>query len=83
LHDIDRTSPETPRWLNLFMNIAWTEDGTLSFEPPFSAPGSYIRLRAEMDLVIAFSADSADQRHGWETHRGAFPDRSSSPSGVI
>ena len=52
--------PETPSPLNLFMNIPWTSDGVLSFEPPVSTPGSYVLLRAEMDLVIAFSACPQD-----------------------
>ncbi len=52
--------PETPSPLNLFMNIPWTGPGNLSFDPPISTPGSYVRLRAEMDLVIAFSACPQD-----------------------
>jgi uncharacterized protein len=52
--------PETPSPLNLFMNIPWTADGVLSFEPPASTPGCFIRLRAMMDLVIAFSACPQD-----------------------
>jgi uncharacterized protein YcgI (DUF1989 family) len=54
------TPPETPSPLNLFMNIPWTPEGDLSFEAPVSTPGSYVRLRAEMDLVIAFSACPQD-----------------------
>jgi len=54
------TPGEVPSPLNLFMNIPWTVEGALSFEPPVSTPGSYIRLRAEMDLVIAFSACPQD-----------------------
>src|SRR3954453_20275930 len=51
------TPPEVPSPLNLFMNIPWTADGTLGFAPPPKpAPGGYVRLRAEMDLQIAFSA---------------------------
>ena len=53
-------SAETPSPLNLFMNIPWNADGALSLEPPISTPNSYIRLRAEMDLVIAFSACPMD-----------------------
>jgi len=54
-------SAETPSPLNLFMNIPWTPDGTLSFAaPPRPVPGGYVRLRAEMDLVIAFSACPQD-----------------------
>jgi uncharacterized protein len=52
---------EVPSPLNLFMNIPWTADGQLGFEaPPRPMPGSYVRLRAEMDLVIAFSACPQD-----------------------
>ena len=54
------TPPETPSPLNLFMNIPWTAEGELSFDPPVSTPGSYVRLRAEMGLVIAFSACPQD-----------------------
>ena len=53
--------PETPSPLNLFMNIPWTPDGTLSFAaPPRPVPGGFVRLRAEMDVVIAFSACPQD-----------------------
>ena len=52
--------PETPSPLNLFMNIPWTTSGDMSFEPPVSMPGSFVVLRAEMDLVIAFSACPQD-----------------------
>jgi uncharacterized protein YcgI (DUF1989 family) len=57
LADLGAQSPsDTPSPLNLFMNIPWTHDGSLSLEPPISTPGSYISLRVEMDLIIAFSA---------------------------
>ena len=48
--------PDTPNPLNLFMNIPWVSDGSLSLETPISTPNCYIRLRADMDLIIAFSA---------------------------
>lgn len=60
MRDIGLVPPETPSPLNLFMNIPWTSDGVLSFEPPVSTPGSYISLRAEIDLVVAFSACPQD-----------------------
>jgi uncharacterized protein YcgI (DUF1989 family) len=60
MRDIGLAAPETPSPLNLFMNIPWTTAGGLSFEPPVSTPGSYVVLRAEMDLVIAFSACPQD-----------------------
>lgn len=60
LRDLGLLAPETPSPLNLFMNIPWTAGGTLSFEPPVCTPGGYVVLRAEMDLVIAFSACPQD-----------------------
>ena len=52
--------PETPSPLNLFMNIPWTQTGALSFEEPKTKPGDYVVLRAEMDLIVAFSACPQD-----------------------
>jgi uncharacterized protein YcgI (DUF1989 family) len=54
------TIPATPSPLNLFMNIPWTADGTLAWAEPVSTPGSYAVFRAEMDLVVAFSACPQD-----------------------
>ena len=53
-------APKTPAPLNLFMNIPWTLSGALSFEPPLCKAGDYVLLRAEMDLVVAFSACPQD-----------------------
>jgi uncharacterized protein YcgI (DUF1989 family) len=61
LAELGLTPPETPSPLNLFMNIPWTADGTLGFAaPPRPIPGGAVSLRAEMDLVIAFSACPQD-----------------------
>jgi uncharacterized protein len=61
LADLDTTLPHVPSPLNLFMNIPWTGQGDLSFAaPPKPVPGSYVVLRAEMDLTIAFSACPQD-----------------------
>ena len=55
------TPPEVPSPLNLFMNIPWSADGALEFAaPPRPVPGGHVRLRAEMDLVIVFSACPQD-----------------------
>jgi uncharacterized protein len=54
------TIPATPSPLNLFMNIPWTADGRLAWGDPVSTPGSYALFRAEMDLVVAFSACPQD-----------------------
>ena len=61
LAELDLVPPETPSPLNLFMHIPWTADGTLSFAArPRPTPGGYVKLRAEMGLVIAFSACPQD-----------------------
>ncbi len=60
LAELGISVPATPSPLNLFMNIPWTPDGTLAWAEPISTPGSYVRLRAEMDLVVAFSACPQD-----------------------
>ena len=52
--------PETPCPLNLFMNIPVRPDHRVEFQPPTSKPGQYVALRAEMDLIIAFSACPQD-----------------------
>src|SRR5882724_99368 len=60
LKELGLEPPETPSPLNLFMNIPVTSDYRVSFEPPVSTPGSYVTLRAELDLVIAFSSCPQD-----------------------
>ena len=60
LAELGLTAPATPPSLNVFMNIPWTPDGRLSWGEPVSTPGSYARFRAEMDLVVAFSACPQD-----------------------
>ena len=60
LAELGVTIPATPSPLNLFMNIPWTADGRLAWGEPISTPGSHVVLRAEMDLVIAFSACPQD-----------------------
>ena len=61
------------------MNIPWAADGTLGFAAPQARPGGYVRLRAEMDLVIAFSACPQDilpiNGTTGKTGRGAFHHR--------
>jgi uncharacterized protein YcgI (DUF1989 family) len=57
---IGRRASEVPSPLNLFMNVPVEADGTLQFRPPTSEAGQYVRFRAEMDLVIVFSACPQD-----------------------
>ncbi len=54
------TPPECPSPLNLFMNIPWTAEGRLSFDPPTTKPGDHVTLRAELDCIVAMSACPQD-----------------------
>ena len=60
LAELGLTPPETPSPWNLFMNIPVHADGRVSFEPPVCKAGDYVRLRAEMDCIVAFSACPQD-----------------------
>lgn len=51
---------QTPSPWNLFMNVPVASDGSIQFLPPVSTAGSSITLRAEMDVVIVFSACPQD-----------------------
>lgn len=41
--------------INFFMNVPVTPQGKLTFEDGISAPGKYVELRAEMDVVVLVS----------------------------
>lgn len=41
--------------INFFMNVPVTPEGGLSFADGISAPGKYVELRAEMDVVVLIS----------------------------
>ena len=41
--------------INFFMNVPLTADGGLTFEDGVSAPGKYVELRAERDLLLLIS----------------------------
>jgi uncharacterized protein len=60
LAELGLKAPKTPSPLNLFMNIPWTLAGSLDFAPPLCQPGDHVTFRAEMDLVVAFSACPQD-----------------------
>lgn len=53
-----------PCAFNVFMNVPIAPDGSLRVDPPLSRPGDFIRLRAEMDLVIGLTACSAYASNG-------------------
>jgi uncharacterized protein YcgI (DUF1989 family) len=58
-------SPDAiPTTFNPFMRVGIAPDGSISVEAPVSRPGDHIDLRAEMDLLVAITACSAEQSNG-------------------
>lgn len=49
-----------PAPLNLFMNVAWDEDGELEFRPSPARAGDYVTLAAEVDVTVVLSACPMD-----------------------
>ena len=60
LADLGVEAPKTPSPWNMWMNIPVGEGGSVSFEPGVASPGDYVVLRAEMDIVLAFSCCPQD-----------------------
>ena len=64
LHDaldaLGLKAPKTPSPWNMWMNIPVGPDGSVSFEPGVASPGDHVVLRAEMDIVLAFSCCPQD-----------------------
>ncbi|MBN2323350.1 MAG: urea carboxylase-associated family protein [Spirochaetes bacterium] len=52
---------EIPSPFNLFMNTEIKKDGSVVIHPPLSVPGSFIDMKAVMDLIAAVSACPVDQ----------------------
>jgi uncharacterized protein YcgI (DUF1989 family) len=60
LGEIGLSFPFTPGPLNVFMNIPVNADRSISRLPPATRPGDYLKLRAEMDVIIVISACPQD-----------------------
>ncbi len=60
LAELGLSVTDTPNPLNLFMNTPVVEGGGIDRRPPATKPGDFVVLRAEMGLVIAFSACPQD-----------------------
>ena len=46
---------DIPSNINFFMNVPVTEDGGLEFVDGISAPGKYVEMKAEMDVLVLIS----------------------------
>lgn len=49
------TKRDIPANINFFMNVPVTPEGGLTFADGVSAPGKYVELRAEMDVIALIS----------------------------
>ena len=58
---------DVPTAFNIFMNVQFDDKGKLSVEPPMSKAGDFILFQAEMDLIVALTACSAE-----DSNNGSF-----------
>lgn len=56
---------DVPTAFNIFMNVQFAADGRLTVAPPTSRAGDYLLLEAEMDLIVALTACSAEQSNNY------------------
>jgi uncharacterized protein YcgI (DUF1989 family) len=54
-----------PTTFNIFMNVAIAPDGHLTVQPPRSKAGDFIEFQAEMDLIVALTACSAEMSNNY------------------
>jgi urea carboxylase-associated protein 1 len=54
-HGHGMTKRDLPSNINFFMNVPVTPAGELTFADGVSAPGRYVELRAEMDVLVLIS----------------------------
>jgi uncharacterized protein len=58
---------DVPTAFNIFMNVQFDQNGKLSVDPPLSKAGDYVVFEAEMDLIVALTACSAE-----DSNNGSF-----------
>jgi len=57
---------EIPTAFNIFMNVQFRADGTLTVDPPLSKKNDYVVMKAHMDLVVGLTACSAEQSNNYK-----------------
>ncbi|TDU40451.1 hypothetical protein BXY82_2500 [Gelidibacter sediminis] len=55
---------DIPTAFNVFMNVQFDERGKLKVLPPTSKAGDMVKFQAEMDLIVALTACSAEDSNG-------------------
>ena len=58
---------DVPTAFNIFMNVQFDQNGKLSVDPPLSKAGDYVIFQAQMDLIVALTACSAE-----DSNNGSF-----------
>lgn len=56
---------DIPTAFNVFMNVQFAADGTLTVAPPLSQANDHVILRARMDLIVGLTACSAEQSNNY------------------
>lgn len=59
------TPDDIPTAFNIFMNVQFAPDGTLTVAPPLSQASDQVVMRAEMDLIVGLTACSAEQSNNY------------------
>lgn len=67
LKQFDIEPDDVPTAFNIFMNVQFDEQGKLSVDPPLSKAGDYVLFEAQMDLIVALTACSAE-----DSNNGSF-----------
>lgn len=55
---------DIPTAFNIFMNVQFNDKGKISVLPPSSKPNDYLLFEAQMDLIVALTACSAEDSNG-------------------
>ena len=56
---------DIPTAFNLFMNVQFANDGTLTVAPPLSQADDHVVMQAQMDLIVGLTACSAEQSNNY------------------
>ena len=65
LKDYGISPDDIPTAFNLFMNVQFATDGTLTVAPPQSQANDHVVMRARMDLIVGLTACSAEQSNNY------------------
>lgn len=64
LKPFDIEPDDVPTAFNIFMNVQFDANGKISVLPPLSKAGDFVIFEAQMDLIVALTACSAEDSNG-------------------